>query len=69
MRKIIDGLAVLAFVLSASIAGGAYFGYKYITSPQFEITVKNKLMNELKNSMPKAIEKQLPKTTGIGLPF
>lgn len=69
IRKILDGVAVVAFLLSASIACTAYFGYKYITSPQFEIKVKNKLMGELKKSMPKAIEKQLPKTTGIGLPL
>tara|TARA_Y100001973_G_C5146684_1_gene305780 strand:- start:341 stop:553 length:213 start_codon:yes stop_codon:yes gene_type:complete len=69
VRKILDGVAVVAFLLSASTAGGAYFGYKYVTSPQFERQIRNKLMSELKKSMPTAIDKQLPKTTGIGLPL
>ena len=68
-RKILDAIAVLAFLLSASITGGAYFGYKYITSPQFELKIKNKLMGDLNKAMPQAIDQQMPKMTGVALPL
>ena len=68
VRKILDAIAVLAFLLSASITGGAYFGYKYITSPQFELKIKNKLMGDLNKAMPQAIDQKMPKMTGVALP-
>jgi len=69
VRKIIDGLAVASFVLTAGIIGGGYFGYKYVTSPQGQAKIKNAIMGDLKKAMPSQIEKQLPKVTGIGLPM
>ena len=69
VRKILDAIAVLAFLLSASITGGAYFGYKYITSPQFELKIKNKLMGDLNKAMPQAIDQKMPKMTGVALPL
>ena len=69
VRKVLDAIAVLAFLLSASITGGAYFGYKYITSPQFELKIKNKLMGDLNKAMPQAIDQKMPKMTGVALPL
>ena len=69
VRKILDGVAVLAFLLSAGLAGGSYFGYKYVTSPQGQAKIKNALMGDLKKAMPSQIKKQLPKVTGLGLPM
>ena len=69
IRKIIDGLAVVSFVLTAGIIGGGYFGYKYVTSPQGQAKIKNAIMGDLKKAMPSQIKQQLPKTTGIGLPL
>ena len=69
VRKIIDGLAVASFVLTAGIIGGGYFGYKYVTSPQGQAKIKNAIMGDLKKAMPDQIQKQLPKTTGFGLPM
>ena len=69
VRKIIDGLAVASFVLTAGIIGGGYFGYKYVTSPQGQAKIKNALMGDLKKAMPSQIKKQLPKVTGVGLPM
>jgi len=69
VRKIIDGLAVASFVLTAGIIGGGYFGYKYVTSPQGQAKIKNAIMGDLKKAMPDQIQKQLPKTTGLGLPM
>jgi hypothetical protein len=69
VRKIIDGLAVASFVLTAGIIGGGYFGYKYVTSPQGQAKIKNAIMGDLKKAMPDQIQKQLPETTGFGLPM
>ena len=69
VRKVLDAIAVLAFLLSASITGGVYFGYKYITSPQFELKIKNKLMGDLNKAMPQAIDQKMPKMTGVALPL
>jgi hypothetical protein len=69
VRKILDGLAVASFVLTAGIIGGGYFGYKYVTSPQGQAKIKNAIMGDLKKAMPDQIQKQLPETTGFGLPM
>ena len=58
-----------AFVLTAGIIGGGYFGYKYVTSPQGQAKIKNAIMGDLKKAMPDQIQKQLPKVTGLGLPM
>ncbi len=68
-QKIVNGVAILSLVLSGGLAGAAYFGLKYVQSPQFQTKVKNSLMKELKGGLPSAIDKQLPKTTGLGLPL
>ena len=69
IRKILDGLAVASFVLTAGIIGGGFFGYKYVTSPQGQAKIKNAIMGDLKKAMPDQIKKQLPKTTGFALPM
>ena len=63
-QKIVNGVAILSLVLSGGLAG-----LKYVQSPQFQTKVKNSLMKELKGGLPSAIDKQLPKTTGLGLPL
>jgi len=67
VRKIIDGLAVASFVLTAGIIGGVFFGYKYVTSEQGQAKIKNAIMGDLKKALPGAIGGQMPKTTGPAL--
>ena len=69
IRKILDAATVVAFLISASLAGGSFLLYRYVTSPQFEEQVKEKIMGQVSNIVPKSIEKSLPKTTGISMPF
>ena len=52
----------------ASMSGGAYFGYKYVTSEQFQTKMMNKVLEGVSGMMPKVLEKGLPKTTGISMP-
>ena len=68
IRKILDGLAVASFVLTAGIIGGGFFGYKYVTSPQGQAKIKNAIMGDLKKALPGAIGGQMPKSTGGAIP-
>lgn len=69
LRKILDGLTVISFLLTLGILSGGFAGYKYVTSPQGQAKIKNALMGDLKKAMPSQIKKQLPKVTGLGLPM
>ena len=69
VRKILDACALVGLLVSASLAGGSFYLYKYVTSPHFETEVKNKLMGDMNKKLPSSIDKQLPKTTGLGLPM
>ena len=68
MQKIINGLACLTFLLTIGAIGSAYFGYKYITSPEGQDKIKKQIMDELKGNMPNLINKELPKFTQPALP-
>ena len=68
VRKILDGLAVASFVLTAGIIGGGFFGYKYVTSEQGQAKIKNAIMGDIKKALPGAIGGQMPKTTGGAIP-
>jgi|TARA_R100001086_G_scaffold247066_1_gene180460 hypothetical protein len=68
-QKIANVAAILSLVMVSGTIGSAYFGYKYITSPQGQAKIKNAIMGDLKKAMPDQIQQQLPKTTGLGLPM
>jgi len=69
VRKILDGLAAASFVLILGTLGSAFFGYKYLTSPQGQAKIKNAIMGDIGKALPGAIGDQLPKVTGPALPF
>ena len=68
-RKIFDGLAAASFVLILGTLGSAFFGYKYLTSPQGQAKIKNAIMGDITKALPDAIGGQMPKATGPALPF
>ena len=49
--------------------GGAYFGYKYVTSPQLNNRVMNEILANVQQMMPKMLDKKIPKRTGKSIPF
>ncbi len=51
------------------MSGGAYFGYKYVTSEQFKTRVMNEVLGNVQGMMPKVLEKELPDLTGPSLPI
>ncbi len=67
-QKIANILSIVSFVMVASMSGGAYFGYKYVTSEQFKTRVMNEILGNVQGMMPKVLEKGLPDLTGPSLP-
>ena len=67
-QKIANILSIVSFLMVASMSGGAYFGYKYVTSEQFKARVMNEIMGNVQGMMPKVLEKGLPDVTGESLP-
>ena len=68
-QKIANVLSIVSFVMVASMSGGAYLGYKYVTSEQFKSRVMNEILGNVQGMMPKVLEKGLPDLTGPSLPI
>ena len=66
-QKIANILSIVSFLMVASMSGGAYFGYKYVTSEQFQTKMMNKVLRNVQGMMPKLLEKELPDVTGESL--
>ena len=68
-QKIANILSIVSFLMVASMSGGAYFGYKYVTSEQFKSRVMKEILGNVQGMMPKVLEKGLPDITGPSLPL
>ena len=68
-QKIANVLSIVSFVMVASMSGGAYFGYKYVTSEQFKSKVMNEILGNVQGMMPKILDNGLPKMTGPSMPI
>ena len=68
-NKVANVLSIVSFVMVASMSGGAYFGYKYVTSEQFKSRVMSQIMKEVQTILPGQINKKLPSVTGKSLPL
>ena len=51
------------------MSGGAYLGYKYVTSEQFKSRVMNEILGNVSGMMPKVLDQELPKITGPSMPI
>ena len=69
LARISQILSIVSFILSASTIGAGYFAYSYMTSPQFEAKMMEKVMNNVNKILPNQIEKKMPKVTGEMLPL
>ena len=67
-QKIANILSIVSFVLVLSVIGGGYFGYKYVTSEQFQTKMMNKVLGGVGDMMPKVLDQGLPEMTGPSLP-
>jgi hypothetical protein len=68
-QKIANILSIISFVMVASMSGGAYFGYKYLTSENFKSQVMNEILGNVQGMMPKMLDQGLPKVTGPSMPI
>jgi len=67
--RICNYLSILSAILSLAIVGTGFFTYKYVTSPQFEAMMMEKVMEGVSKILPNQIDKKLPKVTGPMLPL
>jgi hypothetical protein len=68
-QKRANVLSIISFVMVASMSGGAYFGYKYLTSENFKSQVMNEILGNVQGMMPKVLDQELPKVTGTSMPI
>jgi len=69
LNKISSVLSILSFVISLTTIGAGYATYKWVSSPQFEAMMLEKIMGSVDKILPNHIEKKMPKVTGPMLPL
>ena len=69
LDRIIKIISILSFLMSVSMAAFGYVAIRYMQSPEFERTLKNKIMGDLKEKMIEEIPNQLPKFSGPSIPL
>ena len=67
-QKIANILSIVSFIMVASMSGGAYFGYKYLTSEKFKARVMNQVLDQVQGLMPDILDNALPEVTGETIP-
>ena len=63
-QKIANILSIVSFVLVTSVIGGGYFGYRYLTSENFQKKMMDKVLGGVGDMMPKVLDASLPKMKG-----
>ena len=69
LNRVCQILSIISFIMVASMSGGAYLGYKYVTSEQFKSRVMNELLDNVSGMMPKVLDQGLPKVTVPSMPI
>ena len=64
LNKISSVLSILSFVISLTTIGAGWTAYKWVTSPNFEAMMMEKVMGSVNKLLPNQIEKKMPKVTG-----
>ena len=64
LNRICQVLSIISFIMVASMSGGAYLSYKYVTSEQFKSRVMNEILGNVQGMMPKVLDNSLPKNVG-----
>ena len=64
LDRAIKIISILSFLMSLSMAAFGYVAIRYMQSPEFERTLKNKLMGSLEDKLPDVMGKQIPDFTG-----
>jgi hypothetical protein len=64
LDRTIKIISILSFLMSISMAAFGYVAIRYMQSPEFERTLKNKLMGSLEDKLPDVISDKIPSLTG-----
>ena len=62
--RIIKIISILSFLMSISMAAFGYVAIRYMKSPEFERTLKNKIMGSLEDKLPDVMGDKIPNFTG-----
>ena len=63
-QKIANILSIISFLMVSSMSVFAYMAVKYMQSPEFERTLKNKIMGSLEDKLPDVMGNKIPDFTG-----
>ena len=66
-RKILDTLTILSTILALGIIGTGFFTYRTVKSEKFQKEMMDKVLGNVKNTIPKVIDNALPRMTGPSL--
>ena len=69
LNRICQVLSIISFIMVASMSGGAYLGYKYVTSENFKSQVMNEILGNVQGAMPKVLDNVIPDVTGPSMPL
>ena len=62
--KIANILSIISFLMVSSMSVFAYMAVEYMQSPEFERTLKNKIMGSLEDKLPDVMGEKIPNLTG-----
>jgi len=67
-NKIANTLSIASFILVVTSLGSAFFGYKYVQSPQFQKKIMDKVLKEIQPLMGDVLGNAMPNVTGSSIP-
>ena len=65
MRKLIDGLAIASFVLSATTVGAIGFGYLALTNKTNQEKIKNYAIGQVQKLLTDQLKKSIPSVPDV----
>ena len=63
-QKIANTLSIISFLMVSSMSVGAFLAIRYMQSPEFERTLKTKIMGSLEDKLPDVMGDKIPSLTG-----
>ena len=68
-NRICQVASLLSLLLSGSMAAFGFVAIRYMQSPEFERTLKNKLLGSIEKKLPDVMQQTMPKMTGPSIPL
>tara|TARA_R100000353_G_scaffold95666_1_gene70002 strand:+ start:2293 stop:2514 length:222 start_codon:yes stop_codon:yes gene_type:complete len=68
-NRICQVASLLSLLLSGSMAAFGFVAIRYMQSPEFERTLKNKLLGSIENKLPDVMKQTMPNLTGPSIPI